>query len=105
VHAALHWAEPYIAYAFAKVGKTTAVMPDKDDGNPKQALNLGIRDPETGAPWFGPIALSEMMEELAGVLNFLKGNGPGGNFTLHAEGDHLRLEWSLADIVKKDSQQ
>ena len=83
------WAEPFIAYAFAKSGKAALIT-----GRSESSVDLCIRDPETGTPWFGPLALAEMMEELVRVLNLLIENMPQGNFSAQLKGDCLRLQWN-----------
>ena len=112
VHPAIRWAEPLLAYAFARVNKTAMVTSAKDemhsensrhfwkpgDTRPSQAVDLRIRDPQTGLPWFGPILLSEFAEELTRILNVLAKNEVGGHFTLQSEGDHFHLEWNPGGI-------
>ena len=111
VHPAIAWAEPLVAYAFARHGREVVLTSAKDgkhseqsrhfwkpgDPRPAQAVDIRLLNPRTGRPWFSRAVLTGLVEELDRVLRHLSDPGKG-HYTLLAEPDHLHLEWNPPGI-------
>lgn len=105
LHPALQWAEPFIAYEFAKAGKSTRRIEthgERRAADTSSCIDFELCDPETNRPSFSPTRLQQVLS-MERTLNFLAKAGPGGHFRMHGNPHQLRLEWNAQEPAKSPS--